>query len=98
MIVCHQKLDLKICKSLLSELGSFWRTSDGRVFEERRCFRKMTSFVFYEEKRKPRFVAHADIMFRVCWRSSAALDGLEAWRDTLKSSAKRRWERGKVTH
>jgi len=76
------------------------KTNDGRVSEEwrTRCFRKMTSIVFCEETRKPRSVAHADIMFKVCWRSLAALDGLEDRRDRLKSLANRHWVRENATY
>jgi len=52
---------------------------------------------FLSEKRNLRAEYHDEILSRVSWGRRAALLGLEEAREALKSSAKRRQVRGKVT-
>jgi len=79
-------------------IRKFWRNKGGKGVGRENLFWKTTITVFTSEKRKPRLEDHVDILSRVIWRKRAALLGLEEERETLKSSAQRRWLREKLMH
>jgi len=58
----------------------------------------MTKAIFLEEKRNSLSEDHVEILSRESCRRRIALPGFEDWREMLKSSANRRWVRGKETH
>ena len=71
-----------------------------RVWEwelrDRWSFRKMTKAILPAKKRKPRSEAHAEMLFRICWRSFLLLRELEDREEMLRRCVREKFLREKI--